>query len=92
MIVLLFPGPYANGNPDMVLKRQKTRLKSSHRKSAGDSGSDFDDIRGRFCYGSQVGQVMRKCVLCYMRTTKVQISLRIRAVISAPLLFAAYIV
>ena len=36
-----------------------------------------------------VGQVMRKCVLCYMRTTKVQISLRIHAVWSAPLLFAA---
>ena len=30
-----------------------------------------------FCH---MGQVMRKCVLCYMRTTKVQISLRIRAV------------
>ena len=40
-------GPYSNGNPDMVLKRQKTRLRSSHRKSAGDSGSDFDDIRGK---------------------------------------------
>ena len=38
---------------------------------------------------SQMGQVMRKRVLCYMRTTKVQISLRIRAVWSAPLLFAA---
>ena len=34
-------------------------------------------------------QVMRKCVLWHMRTTKVQISLRIRAVWSAPLLFAA---
>ena len=32
---------------------------------------------------------MRKCVLCHMRTTKVQISLRIRTVWSAPLLFAA---
>ena len=28
---------------------------------------------------------MRKCVLCHMRTTKAQISLRIRAVWSAPL-------
>ena len=35
------------------------------------------------------GQVMQKCVLCHMRTTKVQISLRIHAVWSAPLLFAA---
>ena len=32
---------------------------------------------------------MRKHVLCHMRTTKVQISLRIRAVWSAPLLFTA---
>ena len=32
---------------------------------------------------------MRKCVLWHMRTTKTQISLRIRAVRSAPLLFAA---
>ena len=36
-----------------------------------------------------LGQVMRKCVLYRMRTTKVQISLRICAVWSAPLLFAA---
>ena len=28
----------------------------------------------------RLGQVMRKRVLCHMRTTKVQISLRIRAV------------
>ena len=28
----------------------------------------------------KMGQAMRKCVLCHMRTTKVQISLRIRAV------------
>ena len=34
-------------------------------------------------------QVMQKRVLCHMRTTKSQISLRIRAVWSAPLLFAA---
>ena len=36
-----------------------------------------------------MGQVMRKCVLSHMQTTKVQINLRIRAVWSAPLLFAA---
>ena len=36
-----------------------------------------------------MGQVMRKCVLCRMWTTKVQINLRIRTVLSAPLLFAA---
>ena len=36
--------------------------------------------------------LMRKCVLCHMRTTKAQISLRIRAVWSAPLLFAPWIV
>ena len=39
-------------------------------------------------FSEWLGQVMRKCVLCHMRTTKVQISLRIRAVWSAPLLFA----
>ena len=39
-----------------------------------------------------LGQVMQKCVLCHMRTTKAQISLRIRAVWLAPLLFTAYIV
>ena len=37
----------------------------------------------------KMSQAMRKCVLCHMRTTKVQISLRIRTVWSAPLLFAA---
>ena len=37
----------------------------------------------------QLSRAMRRCVLCHMRTTKVQISLRIRAVWSAPLLFAA---
>ena len=36
-----------------------------------------------------MSQAMRKCVLYYMRTTKAQISLRIHAVWSAPLLFAA---
>ena len=36
-----------------------------------------------------MSQAMRKCVLCHMRTTKAQISLRIRAVWSAPLLFTA---
>ena len=35
---------------------------------------------------------MRKTCLCHMRTTKAQISLRIRAVWSVPLLFAAWIV
>ena len=34
----------------------------------------------------------RENPFCHMRITKVQISLRIRAVWSAPLLFAAYIV
>ena len=36
-----------------------------------------------------LSHVMRKCVLCHLRTTKMQISLRIRAVWSAPLLFAS---
>ena len=36
-----------------------------------------------------MSQAMGKCVLHYMRTTKAQISLRMRAVWSAPLLFAA---
>ena len=39
-----------------------------------------------------MGKGMRKRVLWHMRTTKVQISLRICAVWSAPLFFAAYIV
>ena len=34
--------------------------------------------------------VMRKSAFCHMRTTKAQISLRFRAVWSAPLLFAAH--
>ena len=37
-----------------------------------------------------MSRAMRKCVLCYMRTTKAQISLRIRAVWSAPLLCTAF--
>ena len=36
-----------------------------------------------------MGQVMRKRVVCHMRTTKAQITLRIRAIWSASLLFAA---
>ena len=36
-----------------------------------------------------MGQVMQKCVLCHMWLTKVQISLHIRAVWSASLLFTA---
>ena len=36
-----------------------------------------------------MGQVMRKRVLCHIRTTKAQISLHIHAVWSASLLFAA---
>ena len=36
-----------------------------------------------------LSRAMRKCVLCHMRTTKAQIRLRICAVWSAPLLFAA---
>ena len=38
---------------------------------------------------SYLSRTMRKCVLCHMRTTKAQIRLRIRAVWSAPLFFAA---
>ena len=40
----------------------------------------------------QMSHVMRITCLCHMRTTKAQISLRIRAVWSTPLLFAAWIV
>ena len=36
----------------------------------------------------QMGQAMQKRILCHMQTTKVQISLRIRAVWLAPLLLA----
>ena len=36
-----------------------------------------------------MSRAMRKCVLCHMWTTKARISLRIHAVWSAPLLFAA---
>ena len=39
-----------------------------------------------------MSHVMRKTCLCHMRTTKAPISLRIRAVWSAPLLFAARLV
>ena len=39
-----------------------------------------------------MSRAMRKCVLCNMRTTKAQISMRIRAVWLAPLLFAVWIV
>ena len=39
-----------------------------------------------------IGPRHEKTCLCHMRTTKAQISLRIRAVWSAPLLFAAYLV
>ena len=45
--------------------------------------------RNRRYVEDYLGHIMRKRVLCHMRTTKVQISLRIRAVWSAPLLFAA---
>ena len=38
----------------------------------------------------ELSRVMRKCVLFNMRTTKAQISLRICAVWSAPLLFTEY--
>ena len=38
---------------------------------------------------NKVSRAMTKGLLCHMRTTKAQISLRIRAVWSAPLLFAA---
>ena len=57
-----------------------------------DNGLIFNPIKiivDVACFGSSMGQVMRKSVLCHMRTTKVQISLRIRAAWSAPLLFAA---
>ena len=37
----------------------------------------------------KMSRAMKKRVLCHMRTTKAQISLRIRAVWSAPLLFTA---
>ena len=40
-------------------------------------------------HACKISLVMRKPVLCHMQTTKVQISLRIRAVSSAPLLFAS---
>ena len=41
---------------------------------------------------ANMSHVMKKTYLCHMRTTKAQISLRIHAVWSAPLLFAAQIV
>ena len=75
----------------IVLPRQrKTRTLNKPHGCAGWSAS-FLFVHGlnRFCLNmAQLSQVMRKCVLWYMRTTKVQISLRIRAVWSAPLLFA----
>ena len=48
-------------------------------------------IHKRFKYWKYLNQAMRKCVFCHIWTTKAQISLRIRAVWSAPLLFAAKI-
>ena len=60
--------------------------------------STFDQLRGAGCV-SLVNKICtrneprhEKTCFCYMRTTKAQISLRIRAVWSAPLLFAAWIV
>ena len=39
--------------------------------------------------GNYMGQSIWKCILCHMRKTKAQISLRIRTVWSAPLFFTA---
>ena len=47
------------------------------------------ELNQKVCSAFYMDQVMRKCVLWHMQTTKVQISLRIGAVRSAPLLFAA---
>ena len=46
------------------------------------------NLRSLLCI-LKMSWAMRKHILCHMRTTKVQISLRIHAVWSAPLLFAA---
>ena len=60
---------------------------------AGCTGHSVGFVMCRLNYGMihklHLSRAMRKCVLCYMRTTKAQISLRICAVWSAPLLFAA---
>ena len=48
-----------------------------------------NNLTGPTGYLIQLSPAMRQGVLCHMRTTKAQISLRFRAVWSAPLLFAA---
>ena len=54
-----------------------------------DTQKTFDVVDQLYFSTNYMSQVMRKRVLCHMRTTKVQISLHICAVWSAPLLFAA---
>ena len=53
------------------------------------SGLQLEIINRFFFKRNNMSRAMRTCVWCHLRTTKAQISLRIRAVWSAPLLFAA---
>ncbi len=49
---LYIPGPYSNGNPEMVLKRHKTRIRAHHlkgNKSVGDN-SELDDAKGEIVW------------------------------------------
>ena len=55
----------------------------------GKAGTQTWTHRMHACKHIHTSRTMRKRVLCHMRTTKAQISLRIRVVWSAPLLFAA---
>ena len=83
---------------------QRTFVRPSVRKIHFQDNQHTSPLRNlRICQtsdpGSLTGKInkeiflmsraMRKCVFSHMRTTKAQISLRIRAVWSAPLLFAA---
>ena len=84
------------GKVDTHLLHQKTWIrknKSGARSREGCRICHFlswtDSIKQKIY---QMGQVMRKRVLCHMQITKAQISPRIRAVWAAHLLFAARIV
>ena len=80
---LVTPPPRAPGCPTLAYLVPPLKFR----------GQDTGGYRGQDkLLQTQFSRAMRKCVLCHMRTTKAQISLRIRAVWSAPLLFAAYIV
>ena len=58
-----------------------------HALTASRQGKRCDSLCEASFSSIYMSRAMRKCVLCHMRTTKAQISLRIHAVWSVPLLF-----